>query len=209
MVIERDERRTSQAGAVLAARESSELAEKTLEPLTLGVRKGTVFGSTFELELNEEIEFAGGKRSAFDRAAEKVPQVGSTLEGFPGGFEGVRFPRVIGPGRLQGRFGFAGRPLKGSAPHLPGNGKREIGLTRRKTRGSEVFEEHAQGLLRSVFAGESRIAFAHPADGRVQHGEKQENEDAVRYAAGEQGPCVEEFAEKRVGGGISVQRLQV
>jgi hypothetical protein len=43
----------------------------------------------------------------------------------------------------------------------------------------------------------------------MQCGEKQKDEDAVSHAAGGQDPRFEEFAEKQVGRGISVQRLQV
>lgn len=152
-------------GPPIPAGQSSEFPEKALEPLTLGIRKGTVFRSTFELELNEEIEFAGGKRSPFDRAAEKVPQEGGTLKRFPGGFEEVYFPGIIGPGRLQGRPGFPGGPFECGAPHIPGNGKSEIAVALRKGRRSKAGEEGAKGLLRKVFPSESGIALAHAADG--------------------------------------------
>jgi len=73
-------KRISQGGLGIPTGQSSELPEKALEPLTLGIGKCAVFGSTFELELDEEIELAGRERSAFDGAAEKMPEVSSTLE---------------------------------------------------------------------------------------------------------------------------------
>ncbi len=187
---------TSLSRPVVSARQFSELAEEPLEPLTLGIRERSVFGSAFELEADEEIEFAGGKRSAFDSAAEKVPQQGGTLEGVPGGFRGVGFPRILGAGRFERRLGFPGRPLEGRAAHPPGDGPREITVTLRKTRGSEADEERAEGLLRGVFPGESGIALAHAADGRVQHGEKQENEEAVGNGAGKLRPGLKQFEEE-------------
>jgi hypothetical protein len=131
IVIEIDERRISLAGPAIPTGQSSQLTEKTLESLTLGIRKGAIFRSAFELELDEEIEFAGGKRSSFDRAAEKVSQEGGMLERFPGGFGGVHFPRIVGPGRLQGRPGFPGGPLEHRTAHVAGNGEREIAVALR------------------------------------------------------------------------------
>ena len=166
--------RTSPADPAISIGQSSELAEKTLEPLTLGIRKSTVFRSAFEFELDEEIEFTGGERPGLDRAAEEVPQEGGTLKRFLGGFDGVHLPGIVGPGCVQRGPGFPCSPLEGSAPHLPGYGEPEIGMARRKMRGSEVFKEGAQGLLCGVFPGECGIAFSDSADGRVQNWEKQE-----------------------------------
>jgi hypothetical protein len=197
--------RTSQDAPVIPTSQSSQLTEKTLESLTLGIRESTVFRSALEFELDEEIEFTGGERSSLDRAAEEVPQEGGTLKRFLGGFDGVRLPGIVGPGCVQRGPGFPCRPLEGSATHLPGDGEPDIGIAGCKMRGSEVFKECAQGLLHGVFPGESGIAFSHPADGRMQHGKKQEYEDAVYHASGEKGFGVEEVAEKRVGRGVSIQ----
>ena len=101
-----------------------------------------------------------------------MSEEGGSLERFPGRFRGVHFPRILGPGRLEGRPGFSCCRLERSPPHRAGNGEREIGMALRKTRGSEACEERAQGLLRGVFAGENRISLAHPAHGRVQQGEE-------------------------------------
>jgi hypothetical protein len=82
-------------------------------------------------------------------------------------------------------------------------------MTFRLMRGREAGEHRAEGLLRGVFSGESGIALAHAADGRVQHGEKQENEDAVGNAAGKLRPRLKQFKEEWVGRRISIQRLEV
>lgn len=189
--------------------QSSQLTEKTLESLTLGVRESTVFRSALEFELDKEIEFTGSERPACDRAGEEVPQEGGTLERFLGGFAGVYLLEILGTRCVQRGPGFPGGPLEGSAPHLPGNGEADVGIARQKMLRSEIFKECTQGLLRGVFPGESGVAFSHPADGRMQHGEKQEYEDTVYHASGEKGFGVEEVAEKPVGRRVSIQSLQV
>jgi len=194
---------------VIPTSQSSQLTEKTLESLTLGIRESTVFRSALEFELDEEIEFTGGERPASDRAGEEVPQERGTLERFLGGFAGVHLLEILGTRCVQRGPGFPGRPLEGSASHLPGNGEAEKGIARRKMRRSEIFKECTQGLLRGVFPGEGGIAFSHPADGRMQRGQKQEYEHTVYHAGGEKGFGAEEVAEKPVGRRVSIQRLQV
>ena len=71
---------------MISTGQPAEFAEQALEPLALGIRERAVLRSAFELEGDEQIEFAGRERSAFDRSAEKMTQQRGTFEGVPGGF---------------------------------------------------------------------------------------------------------------------------
>jgi len=195
--------------SVIPAGQPAEFAEQALEPLALGIRERAVFRSAFELEGDEQIEFAGGERSAFDRPAEKVPQKRGTLKRVSGEFRSVRFARIVGPRRFERGLGFPRGPFEGGAPYLPRNGECDVTVAFPEARGSERGEERAERLLRGVFAGEGGIALAHAAKSRVQHGEKQKHEDAVGETAGKGSPRFEKFREQRVGRGVAGERLQV